>query len=756
MIAPPIILPEIYAHYPMSSNLGMLSNAALLEREGCEVRVVDALYAAPRLNVRRILGDLRHVGVELDVLEALLAAERPDVVLVVVTMYSDVHRLDETYVAEVTAMARRFHPAAAVAAADCYVCGINYLAYDPVRLLEALPALDAAVVGEGDHRLVEVVRRLGARASLAGLPQVAFREGGAIRWDPTPAPPTKDLDALPPPAFHLLDMGAYFACLADGIRQDLVHEYHEAERILPLMTSRGCSFACSFCTQQVLGLPWRGLSVETLKRTILALREAYRVERFFFLDNNINADPRRFAELAGWLADTHIPWDAVNGFRADLVEESALEAMARAGNAKVTVSAESGDPKVLTGLIGKRLDLKAVVRVARQARALDLPCQVHYIVGIPGESRESVNRTLEFALALYEEHEAWPLVQHSIPFRGTALTRRCKERGWFAVDPESVPGWELERRCVVETPELPADAVMRFKEVFGHLLDAMDTVVVVEPGAACNNRCLTCEEARGEAPSLEALLAEMKRRRGRGGRDLLVAGPEPTLRWAELLAVVEAGRALGFDRVTLATNGRLLADRARAAALDEEGLTYALVTLAGASRETHEAVTRTPGSFTETLAGVRNLARAGVRVDAAIRVTRPAADELDKAVALLGRLGARTVHLRVPAPVGEAARHPELVVPLPELVPRLVQLLRADHGVELTVEGLPFCLLPEELRDRAGPLPFFRLPLYRREKAKLDRCRGCTELMACLGFWRQEHEEIYRQAEALEAIERDS
>ncbi|MBM4373387.1 MAG: hypothetical protein FJ098_17145, partial [Deltaproteobacteria bacterium] len=323
-VSPPIQLPRVYAHYPMSSNLGMLYHAALLEREGMEVALLDAFFTGPHLNVRPVRGELRHVGAELGELRALLAAHRPDVVVIVLTMYSDVHRLNETYVGELAAMARELHPGAAILAADCYVCGINYLSYDPVRLLEQVPALDGVVVGEGDHRLAEAVRRAAARAPLEGLPQLAWRTPEGLRWDPTRAPALRALDDLPRPAFHLLDMDHYFSCLADAIRQDLVHEYHEPERILPLMTSRGCNFSCSFCTQQVLGMPWRAYSVACLRETILFFRERYRVERFFFLDNNINVNARRFAELASFLAEEGIPWDAVNGFRADYLDREAL------------------------------------------------------------------------------------------------------------------------------------------------------------------------------------------------------------------------------------------------------------------------------------------------------------------------------------------------------------------------------------------------------------------------------------------------
>jgi len=79
-----------------------------------------------------------------------------------------------------------------------------------------------------------------------------------------------------------------------------------------------------------------------------------------------------------------------------------------------------------------------------------------------------------------------------------------------------------------------------------------------------------------------------------------------------------------------------------------------------------------------------------------------------------------------------------------------VSVLRDFPSLDVSIQGVPFCLLPAELREHAAPLPFFSLPELRPLKAKhVARCRACTELVLCLGLWREEFEDRYRQAEAL-------
>lgn len=748
-VSPPIKLPRIFAHYPMFSNIGMLTNAALARARGHKVSVLDAFYLHPRLNYRPIANGLFHVGAEVDDIEREMKRREADVVIIVITMFSDVYKLGETFVKEIAEAAARAHPGAHVMAADCYVCGMNYFPYDPKKLLTQVRRLDSVVSGEADHKLIAALARIAKGEGLRGIAQTAHRESGRIVVNAGAYPPVEDLDELPYPAYDLLNMANYHSALEDAVRLDLVHEYHAPERFLAVMTSRGCKYSCRFCTQQVLGMPWRGHSAGYLKKMVSRFRKLFGVERFFFLDNNINMDAGRFRQLAGFLAARNIAWDAVNGFRADHLTPEDIGRIKRAGNTKLTVSAESGDPQVLSGIVDKRLDLKSVIQVAKECRAVGLPSQVHYIIGMPGEDKKQMNRTLEFAQMLYEMHGAWPLLQHAIPFRGTALYRSCEKNGYFAEHPDKLMGWALEQRPVIRTGRFSPRDVMRMKELFRHVLEALDTVCVLRLGLPCNNSCLHCEVSDllgGGNAGARRLLSLLRERKQRGARDLLILGGEPTLEPDLLMKLAAAGRAAGYVRRILATNARMFVYKKLAEEAVESGINQISTSINSFRPALHDAVTRVPGSFAQTVAGIRNLRAAGIKhLDVSIRLTAENLPSLVPTIRFLKDMGLRSVRLRFPVPLGKVASNPALIVPFDAARPVVIEALSGFTDMDIAVQGMPFCLMPAGFQDKLAPPPAFDLGRTRPLKSKPERCLRCADYIACLGFYRQEYERYYQQ-----------
>lgn len=748
-VTPPILLPRIFAHYPTFSNLGALYNAALLEREGWDVSFVDGFFHLPRLTIRPCDEDLTHVGLELPEMQQALSGRSADVIVLVMTMFSDVYKLHETYVAQVATLLSQELPGTPIIAADCHVCGMNYFPFDPISLMQQVPQLHGVVIGEGDYKLRDALQAFATGHPPQGIPDVTWKSPDGPVTNGGKHPLVQTLDELPAPAFHLLNMENYFTCMDDAVRADLVHEYHSPRRFLPLMTSRGCNFSCSFCTQQVLSLPWRGHSVEYLTDMIARLQGQYDIDVFFFIDNNINVSKRRFRALVEFMSAHGWAWDAVNGFRADFLDEEDVALLKKAGNAKVTISAESGDATVLKGVVGKRLDLKHIVKVVKAADEVGLPSQVHYVIGMPGETRQAINRTLEFAGMLYEMYRAWPLLQHAIPFRGTDLYRECRDKGYFITDPDEIPTHELERRHLIKTPEFNPDEVMRFKNNFRMLMDIMDTHCVVELPSGDNNQDLTAAPSRRGSPDelkADTYLHLLEKERSRGARDLLIHGGEPLLLPDTLVAILQKATVLGYQNKTLVTNGRMLAYSNLVGALMDAGLNGVNVTLHSANPQIHDDLTQVKGSQEQTLRGLRNVILAGMpRIDVSIGLTRTTLPGLAQTLSFLVRHRLRSFHLMAPQPRGRTLDRTDLIVPYPVMIPALEAVLRAYPRLDLSVQGLPFCLLSKDLRNKASPLPFFLFPQLRQLKAKHGLCSGCTEFMLCLGFWRERFEPFYQQ-----------
>ena len=749
-VNPPIRLPRAFAHYPTASTLGMLQNAAWVRAQGHNVFVVDAFTLDGSLNLRDDGDDFRHIGAEIEVL-AKAAAQKalelaaPVTLVVGITMFSDMNRMSENTVAEVVRALHDHAPGIPVGLADLYICGMNYFAFDPIKTMHAIPEAAWLLIGEAETTLPELFSRLAQGTSLDGLPRFAYRDSDhELHFNPEPPPAFERLDELPLPAFDLLDMDNYFAAQADAIRNDLVHEYHVVERQLPMMTSRSCPYRCNFCTNQVLGLPWRAHSVEYVRDAVRTLRDRYGVDRFLVLDDNINVDQPRFRELVLALADEKAPWDAVNGYRADRLDREMVRAIKAAGNTKITVSAESGDPELLKKVIRKGLKLSAVVNLARICEEERIPLQVHYIVGVPGETKTQINQTLEFSTMLFDRHGAWPLLQHAIPFPGTQLFRDCEEQGLFVAPPFEVPGSVLEVDSIIRTPEFAPGEVIRMKRNAQHLHAAMQRMAFIDVETRCDNQCLACHclprETDTEAPTRDEIQKQLENALFLGGQELFLGGGEPTMR-ADLHEIVEQARAMGFREVGLATNAHGLASEKRSARLFDAGVSRFAIDLLGPDAEVHDAIAGEPNAFALTVAGLRRVLKRGLFWDANIPITRPALPHLAATVRLALRSKARSIHLQLPPPSSRAARTGQ-VPRWDEALPSILQALAVGPRGSVSVQGAPLCLMPRR-PGSITPLPPWELQRSRAFKVKHPRCRECVGYILCGGFFRDDLEAIY-------------
>ncbi len=150
----------------------------------------------------------------------------------------------------------------------------------------------------------------------------------------------------------------------------------------------------------------------------------------------------------------------------------------------------------------------------------------------------------------------------------------------------------------------------------------------VSIGAVCNNNCIFCMEEDREARERNngAMTPERVRwilEQNRGAEEVCFTSGEPTTR-SELPDFVAWARELGYPRISLMTNGRRLSHLPYAAALARRGLNRVYVSIHGHTKKLHEGLTRTPGSFEQTVAGIDSaakLARFGVELHTSTVVT---------------------------------------------------------------------------------------------------------------------------------------
>ena len=274
---------------------------------------------------------------------------------------------------------------------------------------------------------------------------------------------------------------------------------------------------------------------------------------------------------------------------------------------------------------------------------------------------------------------------------------------------------------------------------------------LIKADYACNNNCVFCHSAdlkgRAAAATVDSKIALAARL---DCSMAVLSGGEPTiqprlLRWARLAR--EAGLALG-----LVTNGRMLAYPDAARRLQSAGLAYAQVSLHAGSATLHDRITRSQGSFDQTLAAVHGLVDAGVETSVNAVVTRVNMDNLDGLVdLLLPRAGLRLKFSMVEPKGAALARFEEVVPPLEEAAARVTEALGRGPGShqDLAHEGFPLCLIGPKFLGLACDLrsegfaymsevdeeQFF--PVDSKNRTLPDGCDACSLARTCPGVYRQ-------------------
>jgi hopanoid biosynthesis associated radical SAM protein HpnJ len=283
----------------------------------------------------------------------------------------------------------------------------------PERSLRECPAIDFVARKEFDYSVVEFAQG----KPLADIAGISYRKNGSVVHNPD-RPQITDLDALP----DVTDV--YFKDL-DPRRYTVPFLKYP---FVALYTTRGCPAQCTFCLwpQALSGHPWRKRSTDKVAAEMAKAKEYWPwVKEFFFDDDTFNLQKARTIELCAKLKPLGLTWSCTSRVTTDY---ETLKAMREAGCRLLIVGYESGDPQIL-----KNIKKGATVERARQftkdCHKLGLTIHGDFILGLPGESRETIRRTIDFAKELDVE-TIQVSVAHAYP--GTELFEYAVKNGFMS------------------------------------------------------------------------------------------------------------------------------------------------------------------------------------------------------------------------------------------------------------------------------------------------------------------------------------
>lgn len=411
-----------------AQGMGLPYLAAVLEKSGFKVKIFDLYPSSPDTNDPDIL-DQR--------LADVIAQNSPSIVGMTIhtPAYTERVRLAK-YIRE------RLPKALLVA-------GGHHPSAEPAHLLQNSD-FDVCVIGEGENTLLEIVQTEKQETGdwLQDIQGIVYKQGSKIIHT-QPRQPVTDLDSLPFPAHHLL-----------GLENYAPHPLLNTKSV-GILTYRGCPMRCAFCYNP-LGHRVRKHSPMRVVDEMTWVVKEFDVKGFNFYDNLFGLDREHALAVCKEIIKRKLDvvWECWTA--GDLIDIELAEKMREAGCIRVGFGAESGDDEVL--IKAQRGFTSAQHQAGISAiRGAGLIIEVFFMIGLPGESKESIRRTVEFA-----EHCGSDKVCLSLhrPYPGTVVWNHPKA---FGVRITQGPNFEayietesLSRTAILECAQQAGDELKRY------------------------------------------------------------------------------------------------------------------------------------------------------------------------------------------------------------------------------------------------------------------------------------------------------
>jgi anaerobic magnesium-protoporphyrin IX monomethyl ester cyclase len=409
--------PEAFVDY-QNPLIGLAYMAAVLEKNGYEVTVVDC----PPLN-------MTHEGLRQEI-----ARLEPDIVGItsVTATFPSVlqaaHAIKESY------------PRALI------VLGGPHATIRDKQILSGHEEVDIVVRCEGEQTILDLaccVSNFGLK-DLHEVAGITFRKNGQIIRTPN-RPFIQDLDELPYPAYKYFPLKKYRLF---------------GKLILPIITSRGCPFQCTFCmAPRMAGKRFRARSPKNVVDELEWLRDTYGADAFTFQDETFTYDEKRVFEICEEIKKRKIglPWNCQT--RVDHVSKEVLAKMREAKCQLVSFGVESGSQKILDAM-KKGTTVEQNERAVRWAKEVGLDVSISVVMGYPGETTDTLKLTMDF-IRKVEPDDVYLYL--ATPYPSIELHDLVKDLGWRMSKEWS--HYEMQTPAF-ENPLLSFDKIIKTRETF--------------------------------------------------------------------------------------------------------------------------------------------------------------------------------------------------------------------------------------------------------------------------------------------------
>lgn len=299
---------------------------------------------------------------------------------------------------------------------------------------DAFNVFDAIVVGEGERAILEIIK--------------LYSAGHRFKHDVIKQHYIENIDEISFPDRDAIDLKRY-------------HYYLNEKLTTTIITSRGCPFACKFCANNVWGKTLRFRSPHNVVEEIKLLISKYEYRSFMFFDDTMTVNKKRMAEICKGLEDLDIVYRCF--IRSDTVDREILQKMRSSGCIEVGMGIESGSQRILN-IVNKSETVEQNMKAVRLCHDAGIRVKGFFIIGLPGESKESINETIKFL----EETDLYDIdITIYQPYPGSYIYKNKKD---FDINFEDDYGhaWFKGRRgnysTTTSTKTFGSDEILRLRD----------------------------------------------------------------------------------------------------------------------------------------------------------------------------------------------------------------------------------------------------------------------------------------------------
>lgn len=422
---------------PEAHGVKMVREGRCMQREGAWTSIWPPISLAlcasmlESLGIEVIVHDCIVGEIDFPELETIAQEFKPDLAVINTATPSIESDLS------VARVIKKVHPEATTV-----VIGIHVSAL-PEECLQLEPAVDVVIRGEPEFAVRDVAMTIRGSAELTQIDGISYRENNRVTHN-MDREPAQNLDELPFPAWHLIDLNKYLMPFT-------------TEPFLLVVTGRGCPYRCIFCAAKAyygsrLRLRSPALVVDELEWA----KDKLGVSNFLFWAESFTMKRKYALMVCDEIMRRGLKIRWVCNSRVDHVDYEMLKKFKEAGCWMIGYGIECGTQRILD-VMRKGTTLEQAREAAAAAKKAGLEVTGHFVLGFPGETEGDIWQTIRFAKELDLDYAQFYC---TVPFPGSELYELARKNGW--IDTEDWARFE-QNYSVLDLPEMSASRVMTLR-----------------------------------------------------------------------------------------------------------------------------------------------------------------------------------------------------------------------------------------------------------------------------------------------------